>query len=94
MYDKEIVIGGEISLNMLIDGDTDLSLVEDGIEGTVIAYEQHGHETYTGDYTVTPSKEEQVLETKSKLMRENVIIEPIPSNYGLITWNGSVLTVS
>lgn len=49
---------------------------------------------YTGPYTVTPNANEQILYTKSKLLGENIIINPIPSNYGLITWNGSVLTVS
>ena len=49
---------------------------------------------YTGVYTVTPSAETQVLPTNGLRMLDNVTINPIPSNYGLITWNGSVLTVS
>ena len=49
---------------------------------------------FTGDYTITPSSETQVLNTQYKLMNDNVTINPIPSNYGLITWNGSVITVS
>lgn len=51
-------------------------------------------ETYDGSYDVTPTGEQQILLTKHLRMAENVIVEPIPSNYGLITWNGSVLTVS
>ena len=49
---------------------------------------------YEGEYTVTPSQEAQTLETKDLRMTGNVTINPIPNNYGLITWNGSVLTVS
>ena len=49
MYDKDIVIGGEISLNMLLDGEGALSVSVDGIEGTVMAYEEHGREPYTGN---------------------------------------------
>ncbi|MBQ3429207.1 MAG: hypothetical protein IJH28_05475 [Mogibacterium sp.] len=49
---------------------------------------------YTGNYEVTPSDTEQVLETDAFYMNGNVTINPIPSNYGLITWNGSTLTVS
>lgn len=49
---------------------------------------------YEGAYTVTPSSSEQTLLTKGKTMGSNVVVEPIPNNYGLITWNGSVLTVS
>ena len=51
-------------------------------------------ETYEGPYTVIPTSEQQTLLTEKLRMAANVIIEPIPSNYGLITWNGSVLTVS
>ena len=49
---------------------------------------------YTGAYEVTPSEETQTLETKNKRMTDNVTINPIPNNYGLITWNGSIITVS
>ena len=49
---------------------------------------------YDGPYSVTPSAEAQTLETNGKRMTGDVVIDAIPSNYGLITWNGSVLTVS
>lgn len=49
---------------------------------------------YTGAYEVTPSGETQTLETENKRMTGNVTINPIPNNYGLITWNGSIITVS
>ena len=49
---------------------------------------------YEGEVEVTPSSETQVLETKNLRMGDNVTINPIPSNYGLITWNGSTITVS
>ena len=49
---------------------------------------------YHGSYEVTPSQQEQVLETGRHLLTSNVIVKPIPENYGLITWNGSYLTVS
>lgn len=49
---------------------------------------------YSGDYTVTPTRSTQVLATKGKSLQKNITVEPIPKNYGLITWNGSTLTVS
>lgn len=49
---------------------------------------------YMGAYEVTPSGETQTLETENKRMTGNVTINPIPNNYGLITWNGSIITVS
>ena len=49
---------------------------------------------YTGAYEITPTQEEQTLSTSGLFMQADVIINPIPSNYGLITWDGSTLTVS
>ena len=54
----------------------------------------HDGEYYTGAYEATPSESEQVFETEGKVMSENFVVHAIPSNYGLITWNGSALTVS
>lgn len=51
-------------------------------------------EDYTGPHEVTPSRQEQKLETAGKLVHEDVIIAPIPKNYGLITYNGFEITVS
>ena len=49
---------------------------------------------YGGSYTVTPDNNYQVLSTKDKMLSQNITINPIPNNYGLITWDGSTLTVS
>ena len=49
---------------------------------------------YEGDTVITPSDERQTLPTRGKYLSNNVVINPIPSNYGKISWNGSVLTVS
>lgn len=50
--------------------------------------------SYEGDYEITPAEEAQILETDQLYMQGDITINPIPSNYGLITWNGSTLTVS
>lgn len=49
---------------------------------------------YEGDYVITPSGETQTLATSGKLLARDITINPIPNNYGLITWDGSTLTVS
>lgn len=51
-------------------------------------------QTYDGAYELTPSAETQEIPTEGLVSRENFIIKPIPQNYGIITWNGSTLTVS
>lgn len=49
---------------------------------------------YEGDYEVTPSAEEQTLPTANRLLNKNIVVKPIPQNYGLITYNGYEITVS
>lgn len=56
--------------------------------------DMHQAGSYLGPYEVTPSQETQTLQTTNKTMTQNVVVNPIPSNYGLITWDGSILTVS
>lgn len=76
-----IVIGGEIQLRNTIDGQAGLFMP---------LYP----EAYSGPTTVTPGPEAQTLNTGGLMVPENITIEPIPNNYGLITWDGSTLTVS
>lgn len=50
--------------------------------------------TYEGPYAVTPTRNTQTLPTANKKAITNVVVNPIPPEYGLITWNGSYLRVS
>lgn len=45
---------------------------------TAIIQRSASGEYYTGEYVVTPSTQEQNLETKNKVMSDNVKIEEIP----------------
>lgn len=81
---KEIVLDGELSLNIPMDGEV----------GIITKVVEHDLPVYTGETNITPSTSEQVLNTAEKVVTRNIVINPIPSNYGLITWNGSTLTVS
>ena len=49
---------------------------------------------YDGAYEFTPSQEAQTIEIQDMVAARNITINPVPENYGLITWNGSVLTIS
>lgn len=49
---------------------------------------------YDGPYDATPSSAAQTFATTGKLMTADFTVQPIPSNYGLVTWDGAVLTVS
>ena len=69
-------------LNEITDVDTEgYAVVESG-------------EEYHGCCDFVPSKEKQIVPIANKMVRENIVIEPIPSNYGLITYDGFGITVS
>ena len=49
---------------------------------------------YDGPYEVSAARWAQVLPTAGHVMTADLTVRPIPSNYGLISWDGSTLTVS
>lgn len=49
---------------------------------------------FPGPYTFTATDQEQTIPTQGYYMAEDIIINPVPSNYGLITWDGTTITVS
>ena len=51
-------------------------------------------ERYEGEYQFTPSDEAQTIEIGGLIAAENIVIRPIPNNYGLVTYNGFEITVS
>lgn len=71
---------------------SDMVFTADASIAIPVAYSPLPH--YEGAYEVTPSAEVQTLVTTGMVMDGDVRVNPIPSNYGLITWNGSTLTVS
>ena len=44
--------------------------------------------------TITPTQSQQIAVGAGKYTLGAIVVDPIPHNYGLITWDGSVLTVS
>ena len=49
---------------------------------------------YAGPYEVTPTRQTQILETDGKTMTADVVVNPIPPNYGLIEYDGFRIRVS
>lgn len=49
---------------------------------------------YDGDYSITPTTQEQVVPIIGKTARQNITVGAIPSNYGLITQVGGGIRVS
>lgn len=59
-----------------------------------VAYNIVGGTPYEGAYEVTPTAAGVTLQTKGKYLVDDLVVNPIPQNYGLITWDGITLTVS
>lgn len=80
-------------ISLKVDGDPRIALHEDAQEAVPLITE-NASPPYAGDYLVTPTTTEQVLMTGGTYLKDHIHVAAIPSNYGLIGWNGSVLTVS
>lgn len=93
LHDPMIVPIDVVADEAISIGFEEVSLEYDvGLETAIQVIEPS--DPYLGPYEVTPTQETQYLDTQFLTMTDNVKINPIPSNYGLITWNGSYLTVS
>ena len=75
----------ETRVRLKVSEDTARLKAEQGIP----IYSEH----YTGETTVIAGEETQILNTAGLMVSENITIEPIPSNYGRIAYNGTALLV-
>lgn len=80
-----------IILNVL---EGDVVFTNHTIEGDVHGEAMRSVPDYHGSYEITPTQNTQTLSVANKRMAQDLVVNPIPSNYGLITWDGSTLTVS
>lgn len=84
-------------ITLSIDDSAEAALAVDDDVGMGLSLSDvyiNGGRPYQGEYEVTPSRQTQTLQTAGRVMSQDVVVNPIPSNYGLITWNGSALMVS
>ncbi len=58
------------------------------------SYSMSDSDPFTGAYEYTPSQQAQTIPIENMRATQDIVINPIPSNYGLITWDGSTITVS
>lgn len=89
--EKAADINGSISAVGSVDGKVD---AVGNISGNLDITGAGNVRPYRGEYEFTPTQQEQIIPIEGLKATEDIIINPIPSNYGLITWNGSTLTVS
>ena len=49
---------------------------------------------YHGSYEVAPTTDYQTLHTTNRVLTHEIVVDPIPQNYGLITRRGNIIIVS
>lgn len=91
-YQSVATYDGEMTVDVVLDGELESSNAYDGQSSTYQIVSSV--DAYTGEYEFTPVATSQTIAIMGKVATQNITINPIPSNYGLITWNGSTLTVS
>ena len=79
----KIVLDGELSLNIPLDGTPD----------KVLKVAEYDLPVYDGITEITPSNQAQVLQTSNKALTRNIVVNPIPEDYGRLLWSGNTLTV-
>lgn len=57
-------------------------------------YAMSDTDPFEGSYEYTPSEQTQTIPIEDLRATQDIVINPIPSNYGLITYNGISITVS
>lgn len=86
---------GVITGQLTPSGTLSASLTPSGtLRGTLTVPSTAGVEKYRGEYEFTPGSESQTVEIEGLLAMQDITINPIPSNWGLITYDGSGIRVS
>ena len=85
---------GELTCVLSIESGLSGGLSTDGTLSGGLSFSTGETPSYPGPYEFTPTDEAQIVQVGGLQMKQDLVIDPIPSNYGLITWNGSTLTVS
>lgn len=77
----EIVVSGNIATDN-----------KQSVSGSIVIGSGY-HQTYTGEYIVTPTVAGQTLETQNKLMTDDVTVEAIPYHEVSNLFNGLTITI-
>lgn len=85
----ELTVGEQPVIPLRIDDDVGIDL---GVTEQIVI-EDHDTLPYRGEYEFTPTEDVQTVYINGLRATRNITINPIPENYGRLTWTGSTLTV-
>lgn len=61
---------------------------------TNITHYHSEYPDYEGEITFTPTQETQIIPTRYTVLLSDITINPIPSNYGRITYSGGIISIT
>ena len=86
---------GPVRGGLAVDGNLNGRLSSEGsLSGALSTSTGGAGPPYEGPYEVTPTREMQTLSTAGMSCYRNIVVNPIPPEYGLVSYDGSVLTIS
>ena len=88
-----VVLDGELSVDLRLDGELSVNLYMDGTPDKVIKVAEYDLPVYEGITEITPSNQTQILQTSNQVLTRNIVVNPIPEDYGRLLWSGNTLTV-
>ena len=71
----------------------ELSSIKDNSVVDLTSYKYSTKQWYQGNYEFTPSESTQIIEISDKTAQSNIVINPIPNNYGRISYDGKHLFI-
>ena len=84
----KLILQEDNNINLSLVSEDSLELKQDEIIQVISG------DPYIGPTEVTPTNEIQTLPTNGLVVPRDIVINPIPNNYGLITYNGFYLRIS
>lgn len=88
---KDITAKGYLSGNIIAKASLSGNITASASFGQTVILENLP--VYGGTTEVTPSNQAQVLLTENKALTRNIVVNPIPEDYGRLLWSGNTLTV-
>lgn len=86
-----LIHSGDMVIVQTIDGSASITSAIDGDASNFFPVETT--EVYTGETEITPTDETQTLYTAGLMVPANIVVKPIPSNYGKVSYNGSFIFI-
>lgn len=96
MIARTVTVTAEFSPNIIettASFSNQLIEVEAGLTTNITHYHSE-YPTYDGETTFTPSAETQTIPTGHTVLLSDITINPIPSNYGRITYSGGIISIT